>query len=134
MALENRANAENVRENENSAGISNDNSDSETVLKRDKARFKSYFTRSKNKLIFLIDKRKSPGHEEIEEACDRLDSAMESVMDTYRTYIFKARKQEIARELSLKLRGLKKNLHRRMKQRDGSWIHRKNNQVKHRKY
>ena len=82
MASENRAKAENVRENENSVGISNDNTDAETALKKDKARTKSYFTRSKNKLIFLIEKRKSPSHEEIEEACDRIDSPMESVMDT----------------------------------------------------
>lgn len=39
MASENRANAENVRESENSAGVLNDNS--ETALKRDKARTKS---------------------------------------------------------------------------------------------
>ena len=70
-----------MRENENSVGVSNDNSGAETALKRDKARTKSYFTRSKNKLIFLIEKRKLPSHEEIKEACDRLDSALESVMD-----------------------------------------------------
>ena len=54
MASENRSNAENVREIENSAGISNDNSDAETAWKRDKARTKSYFTCSKNKLIFFL--------------------------------------------------------------------------------
>ena len=62
-------------------GISNDDSDVETRIKRDKTRTKSFFTRSKNKLIFLIEKRKSPSEEEIEDAVERLDGAMESVID-----------------------------------------------------
>ena len=78
MASKQRANAENIDEND---GISNDDSDVETRLKRDKTRTKSFFTRSKNKLIFLIEKRKSPSEEEIEDAVERLDGAMESVMD-----------------------------------------------------
>ena len=77
MASKQRANAENMDEND---GISNDDSDVETRLKRDKTRTKSFFTRSKNKLIFLIEKRKSPSEEEID-AVERLDGAMESVMD-----------------------------------------------------
>ena len=78
MASKQRANAEHMDEND---GISNDDSDVETGLKRDKTRTKSFFTRSKNKLIFLIEKRKSPSEEEIEDAVERLDGAMESVMD-----------------------------------------------------
>ena len=78
MASKQRANAENMDEND---GISNDDSDVETRLKRDKTRTKSFFTRSKNRLIFLIEKRKSPSEEEIEDAVERLDGAMESVMD-----------------------------------------------------
>ena len=78
MASKQRANAENMDEND---GISNDDSDVETRLKRDKTRTKSFFTRSKNKLIFLVEKRKSPSEEEIEDAVERLDGAMESVMD-----------------------------------------------------
>ena len=81
MASKNRVNTENPGENVDSVGISQGNSDSEEQLKREKVRTKSYFTRSKNKLLFLVDKHKLPSYDEIENACDRLDGAMESVLD-----------------------------------------------------
>ena len=58
MASENCANTENPDENGDSVGISDENTDSEEQLKRQKVRTKSYFTRSKNKLLFLVDNRK----------------------------------------------------------------------------
>ena len=81
MASENCANTEYPDENGDSVGISEENTDSEEQLKRQKVRTKSYFTRSKNKLLFLVDKHKSPSYEDIENACDRLDGAVESVLD-----------------------------------------------------
>lgn len=81
MASENRVNANDQGEYANSTGISNENADLETLLKREKARTKSNFTRSKNKVLFLIKKQELPSHGEIEDACSRLDIAMESAMD-----------------------------------------------------
>ena len=46
-----------------------------------KFRAKSSFTRIKNKVLFLIDQPENPGYQEIQEACIKMDSALESAMD-----------------------------------------------------
>ena len=76
MASDNRVNSNNQVENVNYIGISND-AEMETSLKREKAREKSDFTRSRNKLLFLIEKQELPSRGEIEDACSRMDNAMD---------------------------------------------------------
>ena len=80
MASDNRVNVNNQGKNVNTIGISND-AEMETSLKREKARTKSNFTRSRNKMLFLIEKHELPNRGEIEDACSRLDNAMDSAMD-----------------------------------------------------
>ena len=80
MASDNRVNSNNQGENVNYIGISND-AEMETSLKREKARAKSDFTRSRNKLLFLIEKQELPSRGEIEDACSRMDNAMDSAME-----------------------------------------------------
>ena len=82
MASGNRVNANDQGENVNSTGISNESAEIQTSLKRENARTKSNFTRSRNKLLFLIEKQELPSRGEIQDACNRLDNAMESAMDT----------------------------------------------------
>ena len=62
-------------------GTTGDFTDMEASLKREKARAKSNFTRLKNKVLFLIEQRELPSHQEIQDACSRMDSSMESAMD-----------------------------------------------------
>ena len=50
-------------------------------LKSEKARAKTIFTRTCNKVLFLIEKQSLPSNRETEDACGRLDSAMGSDMD-----------------------------------------------------
>ena len=55
MASDNRVNVNNQSKHVNSIGISND-AEMETSLKKEKARTKANFTRSRNKMLFLIEK------------------------------------------------------------------------------
>ena len=50
-------------------------------MKSEKARAKTNFTRTWNKVLFLIEKQRFPSKREIEDARDRLDSVMDSAMD-----------------------------------------------------
>lgn len=59
MASDNRVNVNNQGKNVNTIGISND-AEMETSLKREKARTKSNFTRSRNKMLFLIENMNYP--------------------------------------------------------------------------
>ena len=65
---------------EDENGIS-DNTERELSFKSEKARAKTNFTRTWNKVLFLIEKQRLPSNREIEDACDRLDSAIDSAMD-----------------------------------------------------
>ena len=76
MASDNSVNKNNDDEN----GIS-DETERKLSLKSEKARAKTYFIRTLNKLLFLIEKQRLPSNREIEDACDRMDSAMDSAMD-----------------------------------------------------
>ena len=76
MASDNSVNKNNDDEN----GISDD-TERELSLKCEKARAKTKFTRTLNKLLFLIEKQRLPSNREIEDACDRMDSPMDSAMD-----------------------------------------------------
>ena len=53
----------------------------ENEFKKDKCRAKSNFTRSKNKLLSLIAHEETPSRREIHEACKRMDSCMDIVME-----------------------------------------------------
>ena len=76
MASDNGVNKNNEDEN----GISDDN-ERELSFKSEKARAKTNFTRTWNKVLFFVEKQRLPSSREIEDACDRLDSAMDSAMD-----------------------------------------------------
>ena len=73
MASDNRVNKNNEDENRIS-----DDTERELSFKSKKARAKTNFTRTWNKVLFLIEKQRLPSSREIEDACDRLDSAMDS--------------------------------------------------------
>ena len=77
--LENVIN-DDLRENGDPAAIAGDLTDLEGELKREKFRVKSNFTRSKNKILFLIDQPEKPSYREIQEACNKMDDAMEGAM------------------------------------------------------
>ena len=76
-SLENGFNGENVDQ----AGTIGDFKDLEADLKREKFRAKSNFTKAKNNVLFLIDKQENTGRFEIQDACIKMDDAMESAMD-----------------------------------------------------
>ena len=78
---ENGINGDDLRERGDPTGTAGALTDMEAELKREKFRAKSSFTRIKNKVLFLIDQPEKPGYREIQEACNRLDNAMESAMD-----------------------------------------------------
>ena len=77
--LENAINND-LRENGDPAAIAGDLTDLEGELKREKFRVKSNFTRSKNKILFLIDQPEKPSYREIQEASNKMDDAMEGAM------------------------------------------------------
>ena len=87
MASGNRVNANDQGENANSTGIWNESAEIETSLKRENARTKANFTRSRNKLLFLIEKQELPSRGEIEDACNRLDSAMDAMTSLSELYM-----------------------------------------------
>ena len=68
------------KNNDDENGISDDN-EMELSLKCEKARAKTKFTRTWNNLLFLVEKQRLPSNREIEDACDRMDNAMDSAMD-----------------------------------------------------
>ena len=78
---ENGINGDDLRERGDPTGTAGALTDMEAELKREKFRAKSSFTWIKNKVLFLIDQPEKPGYREIQEACNRLDNAMESAMD-----------------------------------------------------
>ena len=53
----------------------------EIQFKKDKSRTKANFTRSRNNLLFLLDEQDMPSRREVKEACKKIDSCMELVMD-----------------------------------------------------
>ena len=77
---ENGINGDDLRERGDPTGTAGALTNMEAELKREKFRAKSSFTRIKNKVL-LIDQPEKPGYREIQEACNRLDNAMESAMD-----------------------------------------------------
>ena len=80
-SLENEINGDIRDRHVDTRGTTGNFTDMEASLKREKARTKSNFTRLKNKVLFLIEQRELPSHQEIQEACSRMDSSMESAMD-----------------------------------------------------
>ena len=81
LSLENGINGDIRDRHVDSTGTTGDFTDMEASLKREKARAKSNFTRLKNKVLFIIEQRELPSHQEIQDACSRMDSSMESAMD-----------------------------------------------------
>ena len=53
----------------------------ENEFKKDKCRAKSNFTRSRTKLLMLIEEHDMPIRREVKEACKKTDSCLEIVMD-----------------------------------------------------
>ena len=53
----------------------------ENAFKKDKSRAKSNFTRSRNRLLMLIKEHDLPSHLDVNEACKKLESCFEIVMD-----------------------------------------------------
>lgn len=53
----------------------------ETEFKKDKSRAKSNFTRSRNKLLLLVEDHDLPSRHEVKEAYKKMDSCMEIVME-----------------------------------------------------
>ena len=53
----------------------------EMEFKRDKCRGKSNFTRARNKLLSLIDNEEGPSRRAIDEACRKMDSCMDIVLE-----------------------------------------------------
>lgn len=53
----------------------------ETVLKKQKSRAKSSFTRARNKLLFLLEEQELPSRREVKELCQKVDSYLETAMD-----------------------------------------------------
>ena len=53
----------------------------EMEFKKDKCRGKSNFTRARNKLLSLMDNHEGPSHRAIEEACRKMDSCMDIVLE-----------------------------------------------------
>ena len=80
-SLENGINGDIRDRHVDTTGTIGDFTEIEASLKREKARAKSNFTRLKNKVLFLIEQRELPSHQEIQDACSRMDSSMESAID-----------------------------------------------------
>ena len=53
----------------------------EMEFKKDKCRGKSNFTRARNKLLSLIDNEEGPSRRAIDEACRKMDSCMDIVLE-----------------------------------------------------
>ena len=70
---EKKSNGDN-RAGTNATEAIDDYAEKETSLKRKKARVKSIFTRTKNKLLLLTGEKDIRSCREIKDACDRLDS------------------------------------------------------------
>ena len=78
---ENGINVDDPREHGAPTGTIGAFTDLEAELKREKFCAKSSFTRIKSKVLFLIDQPENPGYREIQEACIKMDRAMERAMD-----------------------------------------------------
>ena len=105
-SLENGINGDCQDQHIDTAGTVSDFTDLESLLKREKARTKSNFTRIKNKLLFLIEQRELPSQHEIQDACSRMDNCMESAMDAminlselYMKYKEKGKNNKVVLEL-----------------------------------
>ena len=53
----------------------------EAEFKKDKVPVKSNFTRSRNKLLLLIEEQELPSRRELRDACQKMDSCLELAMD-----------------------------------------------------
>ena len=53
----------------------------ETEFKKDKARAKSNFTRSRNKLLLLVEEQAMPSRLGVRDACQKMDTCMEIAME-----------------------------------------------------
>ena len=81
MASKDEHSNEDNRFGANTVEAANEYIEKEASLKREKARVKSNFTRSKNKLLRLIGEMDLESRREIQNTCDRLDSCLESAID-----------------------------------------------------
>ena len=79
-SLENGSNGDIGDRHVDTTGTAGDFTDMEKSLKREKARAKSNFTRLKNKALFLTEQQELPSYQDIQDACTRVDSSMESAM------------------------------------------------------
>lgn len=91
-SLENGINGDYLREHADPTGTAGDFTDLEAELKMEKFRAKSNFTRSKNKVLFLIDQPEKPGYRKIQEACNKMDNAKESATTRHFELFGKIRK------------------------------------------
>ena len=78
----------------------------ETEFKKDKARAKSNFTRSRNKLLILFEQEDIPSRREVRNACHSMDTCLEIVMgvlsnisDFYTKYIELQKKRLVVKEM-----------------------------------
>ena len=53
----------------------------ETEFKKDKTRAKSNFTRSRNKLLLLVEEQAMPSLTGVRDACQKMDTCMEIAME-----------------------------------------------------
>ena len=77
----------------------------EAELKREKFRAKSSFTRIKNKVLFLIDQPENPGYREIQEACIKMDSAID-VMTRLSEFFGKNKEKQLNNKVMLEMEKL----------------------------
>lgn len=76
-----RINSEDRRESTDRAGTIAEYTERETVLKKEKARAKSDFTRARNKLSALLEKQDLQSRRAVQDACSNMDSRLEIAMD-----------------------------------------------------
>ena len=86
MASEEKNSNGGYRTGMKAAEATNDYAEKETSLKREKACVKSNFTRTKNKLLLLTGEKDIQSCREIQDACDRFDSCLESVIEVCQSY------------------------------------------------
>ena len=59
----------------------------ETEFKKDKARAKSNFTRSRNKLLLLVEEQAMPRRTGVRDVCQKMDTCMEIAMEVLARFL-----------------------------------------------
>ena len=100
----------------------------EMEFKKDKCQGKSNFTRARNKLLSLIDNEEGPSRRAIDEACRKMDSCMDIVLEllsNFSDFYFENNELQKGQKIISEMERIEEDFTQHTKQNAIIWTHRR---------